>query len=228
MIELGNMTIKKKLTVVMMVASAAVVTLSCLIFMVSSFWLLRKDQVDKDLVLESLTGHNSQAALMFNVPEDAEKILASLEADSSIVFACIYTPDGKPFAVYHRKGIGPKIEPPKMRDEGHEYSEGYLRIFHDIIFDGKKIGTIYLQDNQADIYASFRWDMATLVLVMFITLASAYLIANKLQGVISKPILSLTETAGKISRTEDYSIRAEKHGGDEVGVLIDSFNSMLN
>ena len=164
MIELRNMTIKKKLTVVMMIASVAVVTLSCLIFMVSSFWLLRKDHVDKDLVLERLTGRNSQAALMFDVPDDAEKTLASLEADSSIIFACIYTPDGKPFAVYQRKGSGPEIEPPEMRDEGHEYSDGYLRIFHDIIFDGKKIGSIYLQDGQREVYASFRWDVITLVM----------------------------------------------------------------
>ncbi|MCF7955376.1 MAG: PAS domain S-box protein [Phycisphaerae bacterium] len=228
MIKLRNMTIKKKLTVIMMVASAAVVTLSCLIFMVSSFWLLRKNHADKDMALARLIGSNIQAALMFNVPEDAEKILSSLESDSSIVFACIYTVEGKPFSVYQRQGSGPAIEPPAMLHGGYEHSGGYLSLFHDIFFKDKKIGSIYLLDDQTEVYASLRWDFTTLIIIIVITLVSAYLLANKLQGVISGPILSLAETAGAIRTTKDYSIRAEEHGSDEVGVLIDSFNSMLN
>jgi signal transduction histidine kinase len=35
------------------------------------------------------------------------------------------------------------------------------------------------------------------------------------------------DVAGRVSRTEDYSIRAAKHGQDEVGMLIDAFNGML-
>ncbi|MBW8016656.1 MAG: PAS domain S-box protein [Planctomycetes bacterium] len=228
MIKMRNMTIRSKLTVIMMVVSAAAVALSCAIFMVSSFILLKMDHLDKDHVLAELTCRNSQAAIMFDVPEDAEKILSSLAADPSIEFAAIYTPDGEVFAVYNKNRDDVSIEAPQLGEEGHEYSGGYLKLFHHIRFDDKVIGTLYLLDNQEEVYASFRWDMVTLGIVMLITLASAYLIAFKLQTVISGPILSLAETAGAISKTEDYSIRAIKHGGDEVGVLIDSFNSMLN
>ena len=35
------------------------------------------------------------------------------------------------------------------------------------------------------------------------------------------------DVAGTVSRKEDYSVRAVKHGEDELGVLIDAFNEML-
>jgi signal transduction histidine kinase/ActR/RegA family two-component response regulator len=39
--------------------------------------------------------------------------------------------------------------------------------------------------------------------------------------------LSLTQTAGAISKEKDFSVRAEKHSHDEIGILIDGFNEML-
>lgn len=226
MIDLRNMTIKNKLTAIMMLVSGAAVFLSCIILIFSAFFLLRKEHVGKDRVLGGLTARNVQAALMFNVPEDAEKILSSLEADSSVVFACIYTADGSPFAVYQKEGVA--IEPPPVGQKGYEYSANYLKIFDDISFEGKKIGTVYLLDDQSEFYASFRLGILTLVFVLLIALVSSYILANKLQAIISQPILTLAQTAGAIKISEDYSIRAEKYGEDEVGVLIDSFNSMLD
>lgn len=226
--KIRNMTIKNKLTVIMVITGAAAVLLSCVIFIVSSFFLIRSGHLKINNVLAEVTGRNCQTALMFNVPEDAEKVLSTLQADNTIVFACVYTKEGEPFAVYRAKGISDGIESPEMGKEGHEYSDGFLKIFQDIRFEGNVIGTLYLQDNQKDVFAAFKWDLVTLFFVILIAIASAFLIASKLQAVISDPILSLARTAGSVRETEDYSIRAEKYGGDEVGILIDSFNLMLS
>src|SRR5207247_175581 len=43
----------------------------------------------------------------------------------------------------------------------------------------------------------------------------------------SGPLLQLSDTARVVSDKKDYSVRAQKHNEDEVGVLIDSFNEML-
>jgi signal transduction histidine kinase/ActR/RegA family two-component response regulator len=56
----------------------------------------------------------------------------------------------------------------------------------------------------------------------------AYLLSVRLQGIISNPILSLTEVAKNVSNNQEYSIRATKLGDDEIGVLIDSFNEMMS
>jgi len=225
---LRDLTIKNKLTVIMMITSLGAVLLACVVFINSSFILHKKEHLQKNIRLANITGSNCQAALMFDIPEDAEKMLSSLSADRSIIFACLYTPDGKVFAEYRKSDKYADITPSEMRDQGYSYEGKYLRLFHTILLNDKAIGSIYLLDDEREIYTALKWDIFTLVLVLLVTLTAAYIIAFRLQKVISKPILSLAETAETVTKTKDYSIRAEKHGKDEVGTLIDSFNLMLS
>jgi len=53
-------------------------------------------------------------------------------------------------------------------------------------------------------------------------------LSSRLQHVVSEPILHLVHVAGRVSREEDYSIRASHQGQDELGLLIDAFNGMLS
>ena len=55
----------------------------------------------------------------------------------------------------------------------------------------------------------------------------AYLVSFRLQRLISGPILSLAEVAKSVSEKKNYSIRAQKQSNDEIGLLIYSFNEML-
>lgn len=58
--------------------------------------------------------------------------------------------------------------------------------------------------------------------------AVAAFVAFKLQGLISRPILALAATASAISKNADYTIRVNRRGNDEIGVLYDGFNNMLD
>ncbi len=60
------------------------------------------------------------------------------------------------------------------------------------------------------------------------SLLLALLISARLQTLISRPIMSLAETASNVSARQDYSIRAAKLGEDEIGVLVEKFNEMLD
>jgi len=55
----------------------------------------------------------------------------------------------------------------------------------------------------------------------------AYLLASRLQRVISVPIVDLARTAAAVSAKKDYSLRAARKSNDEVGSLVDGFNEML-
>ncbi len=44
---------------------------------------------------------------------------------------------------------------------------------------------------------------------------------------IATPIAQLAQTTASVSKTRDYSIRAKKLSGDELGLLVDTFNEML-
>ncbi|HTM58103.1 MAG TPA: response regulator, partial [Candidatus Udaeobacter sp.] len=53
-------------------------------------------------------------------------------------------------------------------------------------------------------------------------------LASQLQGLISGPVLRLAGTARRVSEERDFSVRAQRTGSDEIGVLIDGFNDMLS
>ena len=67
----------------------------------------------------------------------------------------------------------------------------------------------------------------TIVGVVLLGSLAAYVISSRLQRIISGPILNLAEVAKLVSQEKDYSARAAKESNDEVGLLIDSFNEML-
>ena len=56
----------------------------------------------------------------------------------------------------------------------------------------------------------------------------ALFVSSKLQGLISKPILHLEDTMRMVSSNKNYAIRAVKTYSDEIGRLIDGFNTMLS
>ncbi len=55
----------------------------------------------------------------------------------------------------------------------------------------------------------------------------AWILSSRLQGVIAGPVDDLARTAAEVSASKNFNLRAVKHGEDELGVLTDSFNTML-
>ena len=58
-------------------------------------------------------------------------------------------------------------------------------------------------------------------------LAASLVFALLLQRFISQPLVELAAVAARISRDNDYSVRVQKKGDDEIGSLYDGFNTML-
>jgi signal transduction histidine kinase/CheY-like chemotaxis protein len=63
--------------------------------------------------------------------------------------------------------------------------------------------------------------------MLLLGLLVAVSVSTQLQKFISGPILHLTESARAVSTSQDFSVRAQKEGSDEVGLLVESFNDML-
>ncbi len=67
------------------------------------------------------------------------------------------------------------------------------------------------------------------ILIVFVLVSGlfAFFVSSKLQGFISRPILHLEDTMRMVSVNKNYGVRAVKTYGDEIGRLIDGFNTML-
>ncbi|MGH9542263.1 MAG: ATP-binding protein [Terriglobales bacterium] len=225
---LGNLSIKRKLTLITMLTSG-------LALVVSSASLLAYDLISfrhmlqQDLVTQAaIVAYNSAGAMEFKDSSAATATLSALTAKEDIVYAVLYGRDGKIFAQYSRdKSQGPAVLPRQVPNEDYQFANGYLDVYRDVLLNGDHLGTLFLRSDmrQWRIRAN-RFATVVLALVL-ISCLFAFLLSSKLQGLISRPILHLEDTMRMVSAKKNYAVRATKASSDEIGRLIDGFNTML-
>ena len=200
-------TIRTKLTVILMATSTVAVFLAGLAGIAFSVY---ESRLWHEKHLDSIIGiisYNCQAALAFGIPEDAERILSSLDTDESIIMACIFNAKGDLLAVYRQTEYPEKLPPPSLKSPRHEYKKGHLEIYQPIYLEGEDIGLIYVLDNRLDEKMKINRDITVLVLVMFLALLVAFIMSWQLQRIVSGPILSLAQTAANIADKSTINCR---------------------
>lgn len=209
-----------------MLSSTLALLLASLAFLAYDQFTFRRGMVHKLSTLGEIIGDNSTASLSFNDRESAEQTLGTLSAQPHIASACIYTVEGDLFANYAHQD-GKEDCPLTPGENGHRFEKNSLDLFQEIVLDGEKIGTIYLQSDLQEVYDRLIRYIAIGSVALLTASLAALLLSSKLQKVISEPILNLSETASLVSAEKNYSIRAVEHGRDELGLLIVRFNEML-
>jgi signal transduction histidine kinase len=222
-----DIPIERKLRLVILLTSGAVLFLTCSAFFVYEFVTFRQTIERQISTLGKIIATNSTAALAFESSDDANEILAALKAEQNIVAACLYDKQGKVFSVYPTT-TDKKIFPEKPDTlEGYKFNSMFLEGFQPVIQGDRHLGTLYLKSDLETMYDRFKLYSIIAVLVVILSSLLAYLLSRFLQRGISKPILALAETAKAISEHHDYTVRATKLGKDELGSLTDAFNLML-
>jgi len=222
-----DLSIKRKLTAIIMVISTVALLLSCVAFITYDLLMLRQTMKRDLSVLAGIIGSNSTAALAFDDQNAARETLSALSAEPHVVSACVYSKNGKPFAKYLRENPKGDFLPPPPRADGSQFEANHLVHFQRIMLDGELLGTVYIQSDLKEMEARlWRYSLILLIIVCGSSLV-AYLLTARLQSVISLPILHLAQTAKGVTNQKDYSIRAVKESEDEIGTLIESFNGML-
>jgi PAS domain S-box-containing protein len=226
---LQHASINRKLTWLVAIAVATALALAYAAFVLNDVRTARHNLIEQMSVLSDVLASNSTAALTFDDKESAQQVLDSLSRESSVEAACIFTADGSPFVFYiNPDSASPEI-PNRAPDQRVSFGRsGHLNITTPILVRGEQIGTFFLHASMDDFYEQLANYSLTMGLVLLISFGAAYLLAARLQRVISQPILTLAHAAEQVSTEQDYSIRVKKVGNDELGVLFDAFNRMLD
>ena len=225
---LANYSIRRKLTLIIMLTSAAALFLAGVAFLAYELITFRSAMVQNVSTLAAVIGNNSTAALIFSEPKTAEEALAALTAEPHIVAAQIYKKDSTTaFASYIRPGPNPPAAGLGLLHDDQIFQGDYLFLRRPIVLNQERIGDIFLQSDLLAMSARFKRYAVIVVLVLVVSMTIAYFLSSFLQQVISKPIFHLVQTARIVSQRKDYSVRASKLGQDELGLLVDSFNDML-
>ena len=221
-------TIKQKLKLITMASSAVALLLVAVAFLAYEHFAFRQAMV-RDLSTQAeIIGNQSTAALTYDDKNNAGDILRALNAKKNIVAAGLYKQNGVLFASYfvpERNNSQPM--PPRAGPDGWRFSGDFLVLFQPIKMNGESIGTIYLKSDLTELHTRLWRYAAIFALFTLVSLGATYLLASRLQRIISRPISHLAETAKTVSTEKNYSIRAQKESTDELGQLIDGFNEML-
>jgi signal transduction histidine kinase/ActR/RegA family two-component response regulator len=228
MTALNNLPIQKKLVLLITVTSALSLAASCAGFIGYEVLVYRQALRANLAAVADMIGANSTAALSFGDTSSAEQTLRALVAESKVAGAGIYDLGGKIFARYGRTAEERALVPEQSDMVGERFTPTRYRVLRPIVLGQERIGTIYVTSRLEEFYQGL-FQMASIALVLLLgATALAMVLSQKLQSVVSAPILKLTELARRVTRDKDYGARAEPVGADEVGTLVDAFNGMLS
>jgi len=222
-----NISIKGKLTWVIMVTSSIALLIACFAFVLIDRITFKKKMVKDLCVLSEIIADNSTAALAFDDVRDAEMILGALQAELHIISAEIYDRDGRKFAGYVRNNIACDSLMEMPAGEKYYFHPDHLCLSQPIVLDDEQIGTIHIQSDLEELHSRLISYGEIVLVVMLVSSLVAILVMSKLLKVVTAPIFHLTQVTRKVSEKKDYSLRAVKRSQDELGFLIERFNEML-
>jgi signal transduction histidine kinase len=222
-----DVSIQRKLVLIMMLTATVTLVLAC-VALIAWDWIGYRRALGRDLAsMAEIVASNSTAALAFGDQASAEETLAALRARPGIVGACLYDRDGAVFARYARDRDQASFQPPLLQEPGTRFALRHVEVFQPVLARGETVGTAYLRNDLSDLYARLARYAGIAGVVALAAAAVALAVSTRLQRVISQPILDLARVARVVSADEDYTVRGTKRGGDEIGQLIDGFNTML-
>ncbi|MBN1237994.1 MAG: response regulator [Gammaproteobacteria bacterium] len=218
-------SVRFKVVAVILAATLAALLVSTVALLTYDVRNYRDFLVTDATTQAEIVARTSAPALQFDDPGAAAANLALLESRRGITAAAIYDPKGRLFATFVRNGE-PPVPSVLESPHGSLFTGGNLELYHPIIENEQIIGTVYLRAAY-DLMDRLEDYLLILGAVMFLSLIVAAVISLRLQRSVTAPVLAVTALARKVIDERDFTLRAERTSDDEIGVLVDSFNTML-
>ncbi len=237
-------SIKSKMIALVLSVSGAALLLSALTSLAyqtytASAAKFNDYEIDAAIVAQTLT-----AAITFEDAHAANEILAALSVRPDLVGVAIYDRNLELFAAQATdaginadsstagvSALTDGVALPRPTDlkaaTVRRLGLNQAVVFAPIVHGGEVIGLLEFRADLAPLVASIeQYAIITAVILVLCFVLASFLSAS-LQGVVLRPIHTLTDTIRFIAREKAYSTRVSKTSADEIGTLIDHFNGML-
>ncbi len=226
--SLHNLSFKRKLSWLTLLSTTTALGLAGVVLVAYEIQNFRGAIVSDVSAQAKILANLSTAALTFNDPPVAEEMLSELRHEPYVVAAALFDAQASLFASYQRhpgQAYALPAKPPAH--DGNDFSGGNLRLYRKVLLKGQPIGTVFIASDMRQLYSRLGRYITIVLGVLVASNLFAIWLSSSLQAVISRPILQLCSTARRIAEEKDFTLRAEKFGGDEIGVFTDAFNQML-
>jgi signal transduction histidine kinase len=222
---LSRLSIRRKLVAMIMATAAVVLVVASTGYLYTDYVRVRNNLVDETRVQMLVLADSAAVAVSFNDEESAREILQTLYYRPTVRAACLYDLTGTLFSQYRTEGSQPCPDAPAQQT--FRWEGGRLHLSEPAAHRGEHHGTLYVRSDVTHLERRFREQALVATGLLLLALALALPLSARLQAIVSDPIRDLARTAGDISARGDYSLRAARTTGDEIGLLVDDFNRMV-
>jgi diguanylate cyclase (GGDEF)-like protein/PAS domain S-box-containing protein len=224
---LSNLPINRKLLLILLFSSTVSLLFagSLLVMLeISEFQRTTKEDLT---ALAGVIGNRSSAALMFDDRNLAVENLAVFNNIPAVQVTCLYNEKNTIFVGLANSNQPKQTCPNSITETQNRFEKKELIVVKPIIIDKDKVGTVYIRADLSRTYVRKIQFIGLLFMVLVVVSLLSFLLSQPLLKLISTPVKNLVNTVKKIIDTGDYSLRASKLSNDEMGVLVDSFNSLI-
>ena len=222
-----DISIKNKIIAIVIFISFTVISVGFIYIASRDLRNSQKEAQSRLLIETKLIGDYCIVPLTFNDKLQATETLSRLKYMESVEAGYLFDENGNLFASY--PDTLDKTEIPKeISNQEVVFKDRYFYITEPVKFQEKVLGTVFIRANSKELHAQNHKLIVVMVLLVFILIILSYVLAARIQKLISDPILKLAELTATISDKQDFNIQLEPQGKDEVGILYQQFNNLLS
>ncbi|HCD30973.1 MAG TPA: hypothetical protein DER01_01095 [Phycisphaerales bacterium] len=218
-----NQKFGTRLVVLTMTVCSIAVILSCVCFIIFQLAQLRPNSQQTAKSIAQMTAIHSYAAVAFDDKQALHETLVSLRAIPDVQWVKIT--DAKGNVLDHYFNQPQSINHP----ESHKETFTEVQVTVPIIHDKMTIGHLQLHYDLKPQLLNLAYESLFILLIGLFAVSVAAMIGMRKHHELIKPIHALTTVAHTVRDSSNYTIRVKNDNtDDEVGTLIDVFNSMLD
>jgi len=216
-----DQSIARKTLTLGLVPTVVALVVAIIASLLSTYVTARRNQRADVESQAHVVADNVSAGLAFADKEVVDDVVEAFEVRPNIDLVCVYDADGMLFSTFHRPGQACPGTWPAATPAAAPVA------IKTATASNKAVGTVYIRGNYSNLLSWMRTQSAVAAFALVCGIFAAIVITRFLQRYLAAPIVDLATTLDRVSAGGDYSTRAERRTGDEVGRLVDSFNTML-
>lgn len=220
-----RVTLRQKLLLILLCASTLSSLLAgCALFIFQSL-TLRNEFGEQMVVLARVVAPYSAAPIAFADQQGIDRALGVLHSKPELINAAIVSQEG---LVLGTIGAPSHQQFPMPPPGDFVYKGWHLCVAEPIQAKNENLGVLYLVADFRPVFQTYLWRfIPTLGVVMALAISVAALGTIFISRLITRRLKNLADTAQQVSTDNNYALRAPQTSLDEIGVLTDSFNTML-
>ncbi|WP_053076510.1 ATP-binding protein [Caenimonas sp. SL110] len=184
--------------------------------------------METDLITQAdIMGLVSGPALAFDDSKVASENLRVLRAKPNVTAAVLFGARGDVFAAYQAPEAVGSALPAQAQPIGLAFDRTWVHVWRPVLSNREQVGMVYLQARHDLLDRALEY-LGVLTLILTMALAGALVWSNRMQRMVTEPILQISDVARRIQRGPNFDLRAERTSEDEIGDLVNVFNSMLD